>query len=234
MICKNCKIKLIRKKNKYCSNKCKLDYEYNSYIDRWKAGEELGMNTGYELSNYIRRFIKEKYNNKCSVCGWAEINIFTGNIPLEIEHIDGNAYNNKENNLTLLCPNCHSLTSTYKGANKGNGRKGRKKYYINFNSKVNNEELELKTLQDNSIIKKQAKICHTCQKVMYNNLTYCSNKCRYIARAINIPNPDELLAQFDIHKSFVQVGKHYKVSNNAVKKWCIKYDILDIVKKARS
>ena len=26
---------------------------------------------------------------------------------------------------SLLCPNCHSLTSTYKGANKGNGRVGR-------------------------------------------------------------------------------------------------------------
>lgn len=34
--------------------------------------------------------------------------------------------NNKEENLLLLCPNCHSLTSTYKGANKGNGRPGRK------------------------------------------------------------------------------------------------------------
>jgi predicted HNH restriction endonuclease len=47
---------------------------------------------------------------------------------LEIEHIDGNFENNAEENLELLCPNCHSLTSTYKGANKGSGRKERKKY----------------------------------------------------------------------------------------------------------
>ncbi len=33
-------------------------------------------------------------------------------------------------NLTLLCPNCHSLTKTYKGANKGGGRTYRKKYYL--------------------------------------------------------------------------------------------------------
>jgi len=46
---------------------------------------------------------------------------------MEIEHIDGNYLNNKENNLTVLCPNCHSLTSTYKGTNK-NGRKTRNKY----------------------------------------------------------------------------------------------------------
>lgn len=31
----------------------------------------------------------------------------------------------------VYCNNkCHSLTPTYKGANKGNGRKSRKKYYI--------------------------------------------------------------------------------------------------------
>ena len=59
-----------------------------------------------------------------------EINKYTGNIPLEVEHIDGNYKNNKEENLILLCPNCHSLTSTYKGANLNNGRKSRNKYYI--------------------------------------------------------------------------------------------------------
>lgn len=41
----------------------------------------------------------------------------------------GNYSNNLESNLILLCPNCHSLTSTYKGANRGHGRKERSKYY---------------------------------------------------------------------------------------------------------
>ena len=44
------------------------------------------------------------------------------------EHIDGNYMNNKEENLILLCPNCHSLTQTYKGANRNHGRQGRNKY----------------------------------------------------------------------------------------------------------
>ena len=57
-----------------------------------------------------------------------EINKYTNKIPLEIEHIDGNYKNNNEENLILLCPNCHSLTSTYKGANLNNGRKSRSKY----------------------------------------------------------------------------------------------------------
>lgn len=70
----------------------------------------------------------EKYQCKCSICGWCEENPYSHTIPLEVEHIDGNFQNNKEDNLTILCPNCHSLTSTYKGANKGNGRNIRKKY----------------------------------------------------------------------------------------------------------
>lgn len=41
-----------------------------------------------------------------------------------MEHIVGDYTNNSEENLILLCPNCHSLTATYKGANKGHGRKG--------------------------------------------------------------------------------------------------------------
>ena len=57
-------------------------------------------------------------------------NQYTNKIPLEVEHIDGNYKNNVEENLTLLCPNCHALTATYKGANLNKGRKSRSKYKI--------------------------------------------------------------------------------------------------------
>ena len=46
----------------------------------------------------------------------------TNTLPLEIDHIDGNSENNSEENLRLICPNCHSLTANYRGANRGNGR----------------------------------------------------------------------------------------------------------------
>lgn len=82
----------------------------------------------YGISANLKKYLFNKYNNQCSLCGWGEINPTSNTLPLEVEHIDGNFENNSETNLTLLCPNCHSLTPTYKGANKGNGRKGRKKY----------------------------------------------------------------------------------------------------------
>lgn len=39
-------------------------------------------------------------------------------MPLELDHVDGNSDNNTLSNLRLLCPNCHSLTPTYRGKNR--------------------------------------------------------------------------------------------------------------------
>ena len=36
-------------------------------------------------------------------------------IPLEIHHVNGNNTDNRLENLRLLCPNCHALTSNYRG-----------------------------------------------------------------------------------------------------------------------
>lgn len=50
------------------------------------------------------------------------MNTKTGKIPLEVNHIDGNAKNNIEENLELLCPNCHSLTHNFRNLNKKSAR----------------------------------------------------------------------------------------------------------------
>ena len=67
---------------------------------------------------YIRRYLFEKYNNSCQQCGWSKTNIHTELVPLQIHHIDGDCTNNKENNLELLCPNCHALTENFGSRNK--------------------------------------------------------------------------------------------------------------------
>jgi predicted RNA-binding Zn-ribbon protein involved in translation (DUF1610 family) len=125
--CLNCGVS-IPSRNKYCSIKCQADFQYKEYIQKWKDGIENGVRGEYLISRHIRKYLMDKFNNKCSKCGWGETNPYTGNVPLEVHHKDGDYTNNSEDNLDLLCPNCHSLTETYKAANMGNGRKDRKKY----------------------------------------------------------------------------------------------------------
>lgn len=122
--CLNCG-KEIPNCNKYCSIKCMHEHKQSEWENKWLNGEING-NIGkvwIDASGRVKTYLLKKYNSSCARCGWCEVNPYTGNIPLEIEHIDGNPYNTTPENVTLLCPNCHSLTKTYKGANKGSGRK---------------------------------------------------------------------------------------------------------------
>lgn len=80
------------------------------------------------LSAHIRRYLLEKANYTCEIpgCGCNFINPYTNLSILQIHHIDGDCLNNKENNLQLLCPNCHSLTSTFGSLNPNSKRSYRR------------------------------------------------------------------------------------------------------------
>ena len=124
--CILCSKDLNGKQRKYCSNQCQSDHKYKIWIEKWINGDIDGSVKG-GCSRYIKRYLKEKYNNKCSKCGWNEIHPVLGTVPLEVDHMDGNHEDSSPSNLNLLCPNCHSLTETYKNLNKGNGRTYRRK-----------------------------------------------------------------------------------------------------------
>jgi 5-methylcytosine-specific restriction endonuclease McrA len=82
-----------------------------------------------KLKDFNRQRIKKTLiymgvEEKCSICG---IKDWLGKpIPFILDHIDGNPSNNAFENLRLICSNCDSQTSTYKGRNKGSGRKSLK------------------------------------------------------------------------------------------------------------
>jgi endogenous inhibitor of DNA gyrase (YacG/DUF329 family) len=123
--CPICKKEPARSYYKYCSNKCQLEYQRRNYLESWKAGKTVGLNTLGLVSKIVKSYLREKYGNKCSLCGWKEVNVKTGQVPLVADHIDGNWRNNTESNLRLLCPNCDSLLPTFSALNKGRGRENR-------------------------------------------------------------------------------------------------------------
>ena len=70
----------------------------------------------FKLKN--RLFLAKIKFPQCEECGWAEKSK-DGRLPLELDHINGDAHDNRLENLRVLCPNCHSLKPTHRGRNQG-------------------------------------------------------------------------------------------------------------------
>jgi len=116
-ICKNCSKNFKYRKSsstgKFCSNECRGNYQFNESKERFKNGLVSERRT-------IKKILLE-INSNCWNCG---INTWNNKaLALEVDHINGDASNNKLENLQLLCPNCHSQTDSFSGKNLGKGRK---------------------------------------------------------------------------------------------------------------
>lgn len=102
--------KWIKKYNCDVSHLTEQKYNTLNYDDLFKNKAI----TGSSLMKFLLE--KEKRERKCERCGNSEWNGLP--IPLQIHHIDGNHYNNRIDNLQILCLNCHAQTDNF--GNKNN------------------------------------------------------------------------------------------------------------------
>jgi 5-methylcytosine-specific restriction endonuclease McrA len=73
-----------------------------------------------------RLYLLKEANYSCTQCGFNKTREDNKTI-LEIDHIDGNHANNIKENLRVLCPNCHALTSNFRNWGR-NGEKSSKRF----------------------------------------------------------------------------------------------------------
>lgn len=91
--------------------------DYTSYN---KLDDILKDNVNFRATTLKNRLVKEGLKEyKCEKCGnkgeW-----MGEKFTLELHHINGNHFDNRLENLQILCPNCHSQTKTFRNKSERN------------------------------------------------------------------------------------------------------------------
>lgn len=128
---------------RFCSRQCAGAFRTQSILKQYTENTYTGLNAD-------RKFIILRDNNTCTICGCTAT--YNGlPLTLEMDHIDGNPDNNLASNLRLLCPNCHTQTSTY--GVKNNAYRGavssRRAKYAKFRRKVLTQIVSSSDYSDN-------------------------------------------------------------------------------------
>ena len=191
---------------------------------------------GYKFADQL---IKIK-GHKCECCGneqWLNTPI-----KLEVHHKNGNKCDCTEDNLQLLCPNCHAYTDNF-------GTKNLSQNYISddiilaaipkhknirevllslglSDAGANYSRVREILFNNPAVSFKQDQIntCPICGQVISNKAKYCITCSNQNRRVVDRPDREELKKLIRT-KSFVSIAAIYGVSDNAVRKWCDGYDL---------
>lgn len=131
-LCLGCGSPLTKRSQKvYCGNSCQALVRRAASTQQWLESGTARID-GHQ-GHYIREYLADAQAGCCAICAGATT--WQGlPLVLVLDHMDGDATNNRRDNLRLICPNCDSQLPTYKSRNRGKGRHYRRERYANGQS----------------------------------------------------------------------------------------------------
>lgn len=176
---------------------------------------------GSKSSNgYIKKRLWSEgiFDKKCYRC--SRVTWEGEDIPLTLEHINGDNRDNRIENLTILCFNCHALTPTFAGRNIGKTKYG----------KINNQAgvAELAYAADSKSVSKERNLdvgsspitCTMCEVLLekVRKTGLCSTCYKYQTRKIDWPTLTDLVRLLE-NRSYRSVASDLGISDNAIRKY---------------
>lgn len=168
-----------------------------------------------------RKLIRERGHRceKCKNTMWLELPI-----TLELEHVDGNNANNVEDNLLLLCPNCHAQTTTWKRSKSSFEANPNLICPICDGPKLYKSQ-KCQVCRKAEIKMSVEKQC-ACGEVISPVAKQCV-KCAHVKQQrTNWPPVDDLIFRLrDNKESYTSIAKSLGVSDNSIRKYLRKNGI---------
>lgn len=216
-------------------------HHFYYYSHKYKVDTSHFTGQGWNKNQtYIIRPMEDYFSNECPInayalknkmlklnlieriCSCCNLTVWQDKlIPLELDHIDGNKFNNAFENLRLLCPNCHAQTPNYRGKNKT-------RYTYNYKPAEPSTARIFKTTERKPLPLKHPEFsifapdrhCPICDSVIPKRKgnKYCSAKCVIVGTNQVDWAEVNLQSLFEQYKTVKLVAEHLHCNEPTLRK----------------